>query len=174
MRAAGPDDYPALRALGSAWFPAETLIDSALYRRLLESAVVCVRMLDTEQGPAGYYALWPLTAAAYESLRRGEKRERDLGAEEIVAPEDGRASMVYVADICVAQGESGPVLLRDMRRTVVDLLRAHPHITGVAAWAFSAEGARLAARLGMRPVPQNPALVQIAATSIMSKLAARP
>jgi hypothetical protein len=173
MRTAGPDDYPALRALAGAWFPAETLLDAVLYRQLLASRMILARILAAEDGPLGYYALWPLTAAAYESLRRGEKRERELGAREIVAAEETRGSVLYVADICAAPGAPALVLLRDLRCLLDGLLRAHPHITRVAAWAFSAQGARLAERLGMRPVPRNPALVQTTATSIMSRVAAR-
>ena len=170
MRTAGPGDYPALRALAGAWFPAETLLDAALYRNLLAAGTILARILPREDGLAGYYALWPLTAAAYESLRRGEKRERDLAVGDIVAPQDTRACVLYVSDVCVAPGASGLVLLRDMQRTLVELLRAHPHITRVAAWAFTAQGAQLAARLGMRSVAQNAALVETTSTAIMTRL----
>ncbi len=160
MRTAGPDDYPAMRALAGAWFPAETLLDAALYRHLLAAGTIHARILPREGGPAGYYALWPLTSVAYASLRRREKRERDLGAGDIVAPQDARASVLYVSDVCASPGVSGLVLLRDMQRTLVELLRAHPHITRVAAWAFTPKGARLAARFGMRPVADSPALME--------------
>jgi hypothetical protein len=172
MITAGPDDYPALRTLACAWFPSDTLIDAALYRQLLASRIVPVRMLLSEQGCAGYYALWPLTTTAYNSLQQGEKRERDLGAGDIVAAGDSRAAVLYLSDVCVAPGAPGVVLLKDLGRTLVRLLRAHPHITHVAAWAFSAEGARLAQRLGMAAAPHNPALVQSTAASIMGRLAA--
>ena len=172
MRFAGPDDYPAMRALAGAWFPAETLIDPAVYRHLLAAGTIHARILPREDGLAGYYALWPLTSAAYESLRRGEKRERDLAVGDIVAPQDPRAGVLYVSDVCAAPGASGLVLLRDMQRTLVELLCAHPHITRVAAWAFTAQGAQLAARLGMRPVAHNAALVETMSTAIMTRLLA--
>jgi hypothetical protein len=150
------------------------LLDPALYRQLLAAGTICVRIAATGHGPAGYYALWPLTEAAYESLTRGQTRERDLGVNDIVAPRGPRARVLYVSDVCMAPGAPGLVLLRDLRRTLSDLLETRPHITRVAAWTFSPQGARLAGRLGMLPVPHNPALVQTTATSIISGLAARP
>lgn len=165
MRAAGPDDYPALRALAGVWFPAETLIDPHLYRHLLSAGTIHARILERGNGPAGYYALWPLTERAYESLRRGEKRERDLVVGDIVAPEDERASVLYVSDVCAAPGRPATAMIRDLQRTIADLLLANPHITRVAAWAYSERGAKLATRLGMRPVAENPALVEIAASA---------
>jgi hypothetical protein len=181
MRTAGPDDYPVLRALADAWFPAETLIEPALYRHLLGVGAVRVRILMCADGPAGYYALWPLTAAAYSSLRRGERRERDLTAIDIVAPQDERASVLYVSDVCRAPGASGGalrrppvlILLRDLQRSLVALLRVHPHITRVAAWAFSSDGSRLAVRFGLSPVAPGSALVEIAAAAIGARLAPR-
>jgi hypothetical protein len=174
MRWAGPDDYPALRALAEAWFPAETLIDPTLYRHLLGSGTVRVRVRMGDQGPAGYYALWPLTAAAYASLKSGEKRERDLGVGDIVSASDPRARVLYISDVCArpdaAGGAPGLVVLKDLQRSLVDLLRGNPQIAHVAAWAFSAEGARLAARLGLRPVADGTALVEIAAAALDSRL----
>jgi hypothetical protein len=174
MHTAGPRDYPVLRALALAWFPAETLLDAALYRQLLATRTICARIAATDHGPAGYYALWPLTHAAYESLTREQIRERDLGVDDIVAPRNPRARVLYVADVCMGSGAPGLVLLRDLRRTLSDLLRPQSNITRVAAWAFSRPGAHLAGRLGMLPVPHNPTLVRTTATSIMSRLAARP
>jgi hypothetical protein len=181
MRSAVPEDYPALRALAAAWFPAETLIDPALYRRLLTTGVAPVRILDGQKGPAGYYALWPLTAAAYGALSRGDRRERDLGGADIVAPQDERARVLYVSDVCMAatpgearQSLAGYVLLRDLWRSVANLSYAHRHIARVAAWAFSPQGARLAARLGLRPVAHNPELMEIMTPALRGRLKQAP
>jgi hypothetical protein len=172
IRDAGPDDYPALRTLAAAAFPAETLIDPGLYRQLLASHTILVRLLTTDQGPAGYYALWPLTAPAYARLQRADIHERDLNAGDIVPIYHPQASVLYLSDLCLAPAAPSVILLRDLRATLLAALRAHPRITHLAAWAFSPQGARLAARFGMLPVPQNPALVQTSATSIVNGLAA--
>jgi hypothetical protein len=174
MQTAGPDEYPALRTLASAAFPEETLIDPDLYRRLLASRTMLVRMLTTDQGPAGYYAIWPLTQAAYASLQRGDRRERDLDASDIVPLQDMRAAVLYLSDICLAPAAPAVILLRDLIATLLAVLHAHPRITHVAAWAFTPQGARLARRLGLVPVPDNPALVHTTAQSLMSTLAAHP
>jgi hypothetical protein len=182
LRWAGADDYPAIRALAMGWFPAETLIEPVLYRRLLATGTARVRLLEGQAGASGYYALWPLTAAAYDALSRGERRERDLGAADIVAPHDARANVLYISDVCMAPGApgaargaaAGHVLLRDLRRSLADLACAYRHIARVAAWAFSPQGVRLAQRLGLRPVAHNPALMENMTAALRSRLAPAP
>lgn len=136
------------------WFPSSQLIDPADFARLTSRAVH-VRVAeeiyaDGVRRVVGYYTIWPMTQANYDSLVEGRLKECEFTSDMILPPDSPEAEVLYIGEICVRKASNaGGFLLRDAMSYVRCLVDQNAAISVVAAWASTSDGRSIAGRVGM-------------------------
>jgi GNAT superfamily N-acetyltransferase len=163
-RDGGAEDYASIREIAAETFPDVTLLPRERFLPLLTCRPALVRVLERTAGAGkeaalyGYYALWPMARSALEGLAAGLIRERDLGESELLDPADSRAQVLYVMDICVRRSldaRSSARLVLDLREGLRRMLEVSPQLAIVAAWAYTSQGERLAAKIALGPYGED-------------------
>lgn len=165
MRFADAKDFSGTDRIYREWFKLTLAVQDSEFCKILDRGQF-VRVLEARHRDGsqrsnvivGYYSVWPLSMATFESIADGNLQEQNIVSADVLVPSDPLAKVLYVSEICVSQQAwkyaRGP-LMCDFASYIGDMVRRFPNIEYVAAWPYSDHGQHYVKKSNMTPVGKS-------------------